>query len=376
MKIEHPVLIIGGGIGGLSAAIALAMKGRRVEVVERSIDHSVYHVGIIVQENFVKALESLGLANAAIRAGFPYKGVRFLNKDGQIVQELKGNNGEDGNRPSDLGLTRPALHKILLDRVTELGIPVRLGLSFDEIHDQGDHVEVVFTDGSRKAYDFVVASDGNYSKARRMIFPEAPQPKFTGQGVWRYNLPRPATMEWACIYLGKDGGKAGYVPLTQDTMYVLAVFEEPGNPRFSPESLADEFRARLAGYGGDMAKFRNLITDSSLVVYRPLETCVLPDPWFRGRVVLIGDAAHSATPHLGQGAAMAVEDAIVLADEVAKNPQRIDKAFRQFMDRRYERAKFVALSSIRIGYMEMHPEEEGDPIAITDAVRKKLLEPV
>ena len=183
-------------------------------------------------------------------------------------------------------------------------------------------------------------------------------------------------MEWACLYLGKEGGKAGYVPLTQDTMYVLAVFEEPGNPKFAPDVLAMEFRKRLEGYGGDMATFRDLITDPTLVVYRPLEICVLPDPWYRGRVVLIGDAAHSATPHLGQGAAMAVEDAIVLAEEVDRTPDQLSNAFRKFMDRRYERAKFVAMSSIRLGHLEMHPEEEGDPIAITDAVRKKLLEPV
>ena len=176
--------------------------------------------------------------------------------------------------------------------------------------------------------------------------------------------------------MGKNGGKAGYVPLTPDTMYVLAVFEERGNPKFPPETLAAEFRKRLDGYGGLLAKFRDLITDPALVVYRPLEVCIMPDPWYKGRAVLIGDAAHSATPHLGQGAAMAVEDAVVLADEFAKSPTNVEQVLRAFMKRRFERAKLVGLSSIKLGHLEMHPEEDGDPVEITDFIRKKLAEAI
>lgn len=366
------VLIIGGGVGGLAAAIGLHQRGIAVEVVERDKDWKVYHVGIIVQANFVRALNMLGLGDNAVAAGYAYRGARFLDIDGNLLKELPGATAVDG-LPSDLGLTRPALHKVLTEKVLALGIPVRLGVTFESLDDDGEGVDVSFTDGTAGRYDLVIGADGNYSAVRKVLWPDA-KPQYTGQGVWRYNVPRPEGLEWADIYIGKDKGKAGYCPLTPEEMYIFAVFEEPGNPRFSPETLAAEMRRRLDGYGGILAEAARHVTDPSLVVYRPLEACIMPAPWHKGRVVLIGDAAHSATPHLGQGAAMAVEDAVVLAEEVAERD--VDSALEAFMERRFERAKLVGLSSIQLGEWEMHPDGAGDPVQLTDHIRKKLAEPV
>lgn len=372
MSKANNILVIGGGVAGLAVAIGLHQKGIAVEVVEKNADWSVYHVGIIVQANFVRALEQLGLGAAAVEAGFPYRGARFLSKDGSVIAELPGATAVDG-LPSDLGLTRPALHKILTDKVKALGIPVRLGVSFESFTDRGDAVDVTFTDGTSSAYDLMIGCDGNYSAVRKVLWPDA-TPQFTGQGVWRYNVPRPADLEWSDLYLGKEGGKVGYCPLTPEEMYIFAVFEERGNPKFAPETLADEMSKRLEGFGGQMAESAKSVTDPALVVYRPLEACIMPDPWYQGRVVLIGDAAHSATPHLGQGAAMAVEDAVVLAEELAAKD--VEPALRAFMDRRFERAKLVGTSSIQLGEWEMHPESAGDPVALTERIRSTLAEPI
>lgn len=377
MSAARNVLIIGGGVAGLAVAIGLHNKGVKVEVVEKNADWSVYHVGIIVQSNFVRALDQLGLGTAAVQAGFGYRGVRFLTPSGETIAELPGESEVDG-LPGDLGLTRPALHEVLTSAVKTLGIPVRLGVTFDSFEDNGDHVDVSFTDCSAGSYDLMIGCDGNYSAVRKMLWPEA-VPKFTGQGVWRYNVPRPADLEWSDLYVGDSGngfkGKAGYCPLTAEEMYIFSVVEEPGNPKFAPETLADELQKRLKGYGGVLGEAAKAVTDPALVVYRPLEACIMPDPWYKGRVVLIGDAAHSATPHLGQGAAMAVEDAVVLAEEVAGRDD-LAAALRAFMDRRFERAKLVGTSSIQLGEWEMHPETAGDPVALTERIRKTLAEPV
>lgn len=372
MSKARNILVIGGGVGGLAAAIGLHQQGVAVEVVERDKDWKVYHVGIIVQANFVRALNVLGIGDAAVKAGYAYRGARFCDLDGRVLKELPGETAVDG-LPSDLGLTRPALHKVLTEKVRELGIPVRLGVTFESIEDRGDRVDVSFTDGTRGSYDLVIGADGNYSAVRKLLFPDA-VPRYTGQGVWRYNVPRPQDLEWSDLYIGKDKGKAGYCPLTPEDMYIFAVFEEPGNPRFAPETLADEMRRRLEGYGGILGEAARHVTDPALVVYRPLEACILPSPWYRGRVVLIGDAAHSATPHLGQGAAMAIEDAVVLAEEIAARD--VEDALDAFMRRRFERAKLVGTSSIQLGEWEMHPETAGDPIELTDRIRKALAEPV
>jgi 2-polyprenyl-6-methoxyphenol hydroxylase-like FAD-dependent oxidoreductase len=372
MSHSKRVLIVGGGVGGLALAIGLHQRGVEVEVVERDKDWKVYHVGIIVQANFVRALDQLGLGKAAVDAGYPYRGARFMDMAGNVISELPGDPAVDG-LPADLGLTRPALHQILTDKVKELGISVRLGLTFDSFTDTGEGVDVLFTDGTEGTYDLLVGADGNYSAVRKVLWPDA-TPKFTGQGVWRYNVARPQDLDWSDIYIGKDKGKAGYCPLTPDEMYIFAVFEEPGNPKFAAETLDAELRKRLDGYGGILGEAAKAVTDPSLVVYRPLEACIMPDPWYKGRVVLIGDAAHSATPHLGQGAAMAVEDAVVLAEELATKDVAL--ALRAFMDRRFERAKLVGTSSIQLGEWEMHPDQAGDPVEMTDRIRKKLAEPV
>jgi len=339
MSTVMKVLVVGGGIGGLSAAIGLTQRGVDVEVAELNKEWTVYHVGIIVQANFVRALAMLGLGDAAVQAGFPYKGLRFLDADGSMLAEL----------------------------------PV----TYSNIDDQGDKVVVDFTDGTRGTYDLVIGADGAYSKMRKLVCADAPTPEYTGQGVWRYNVPRPKDQDWLDLYIKGDRTTAGYCPLTEDTMYIMAVTEEPGNPRFPRETLAEEFRKRLEGFGGKLGKLREQVTDSNLVVYRPLEVCACPAPWHKGRIVLVGDAAHSTTPHLGQGAAMAVEDAVVLVDELASKQNTLDDALKRYMERRYERAMMIHDNSIMLGDWQMHPEKaDRSQAEVTEYIRARIAEPL
>jgi 2-polyprenyl-6-methoxyphenol hydroxylase-like FAD-dependent oxidoreductase len=371
------VLVVGGGIGGLSAAIGLTQRGVDVEVAELNKEWTVYHVGIIVQANFVRALAMLGLGDAAVQAGFPYKGLRFLDADGSMLAELPGDPTVAAPYPADLGLTRPALHKVLTEAMTRLEVPIRLGVTYSNIDDQGDKVVVDFTDGTRGTYDLVIGADGAYSKMRKLVCADAPTPEYTGQGVWRYNVPRPKDQDWLDLYIKGDRTTAGYCPLTEDTMYIMAVTEEPGNPRFPRETLAEEFRKRLEGFGGKLGKLREQVTDSNLVVYRPLEVCACPAPWHKGRIVLVGDAAHSTTPHLGQGAAMAVEDAVVLVDELASKQNTLDDALKRYMERRYERAMMIHDNSIMLGDWQMHPEKaDRSQAEVTEYIRARIAEPL
>lgn len=371
------VLVVGGGVAGLTTAIGLRQRGIDVEVLEANKEWAVYHVGIIVQANFVRALASIGLGEKAVAAGFPYKGFRFHDANGKLVAELPGDEKVAAPYPADLGLTRPALHKVLTERVLELNVPIRLGMTYSRIEDQGDKVEVEFSDGTCGTYDLVIGADGAYSKMRKLVCPDAPSPQYTGQGVWRYNVTRPKEQEWLDIYVQENRMTAGYCPLTEETMYIMAVTEERGNPRFPREELANEMRKRLSGFDGRLAELREQITDPDLVVYRPLEVFALPNPWYKGRVVLIGDAAHSSTPHLGQGAAMAVEDAVVLAEELTAEGSSLEAALHHFMERRYERAKMIHDYSIMLGDWQMHPEKaDRSQAEVTEYVRAKIAEPI
>jgi 2-polyprenyl-6-methoxyphenol hydroxylase-like FAD-dependent oxidoreductase len=369
------VLIIGGGIGGLSTAIALCQRDVDVDVIEVQKESKVYHVGIIAQSNFVRALAQIGVAKQAVAAGFPYKGWRWLDNDGNELGRNDGISAAGPEYPADLGLARPALHRVLLDRIQALNIPLRLGTTYTRMQHGEAGVEVSFSDGSHGTYDLVVGADGAYSKVREYIFGDLYRPTFTGQGVWRYNLPRPQDLQYAEAYIGDPSRSIGTVPLTNDTMYMFISVAEPGNPRFPPDSLASEMRKRLQGYGRRLTDMAAQITDSALVVYRPLEVCVLPSPWFRGRVLLIGDAAHSTTPHLGQGAAMAVEDAIVLADEYA-GTGTMEARLQRFMDRRSERVIFICQSSTQLGEWQMRPTPQADPIGLYHKVRSLIGQPI
>lgn len=376
MSTLKKVLIIGGGIGGLSSAIALRRAGvEQVDIVEINPEPKVYHVGIVVQANFIRAMAALGIADEAVKAGYPYEGLRICSIEGEIKAQLSGARLAGEQYPANLGLTRPALHQVLIDGVNKTGANLKLGLTFNEIKQLESSVEVFFTDGSQETYDLVIGADGIYSKVRSYIFGENFKPSFTGQGVWRYNLPRPKDLVYSHMFEGKQGGKVGYTPLTEDSLYILAVWEEPGNPFFDPTTLASEFQKRLEGYGGLIPELRKQIIDPKKVVYRPLEAILMPAPWYRGRVLLIGDAAHATTPHMGQGAAQAVEDAVVLG-ELAASGVEVQEILEKFMERRYKRCKFINEGSLQIGEWEQRPTPDANFAGIMAEMIEVVSEPI
>jgi 2-polyprenyl-6-methoxyphenol hydroxylase-like FAD-dependent oxidoreductase len=130
-------------------------------------------------------------------------------------------------------------------------------------------------------------------------------------------------------------------------MYLFATTPEPGNPRFPQQGLAAAMRGRLAGAAPAIAELAAGIDDDAGVVYRPLDWLLLTGPWHRGRVVLLGDAVHASTPHLGQGAGMAIEDSIVLAEELRARATP-EAAFTAYHERRFERCRYIVEASLAI----------------------------
>ena len=369
------VLIVGGGIGGLAAAIGLRKSGIRVKIVEIKEHWSVYHVGIIAQSNMVRALVTIGVADKCVAAGFPYRVLKFCDADGNVMSESADIRLAGPGYPAFLGLTRPTLHHVLSEAAVEAGATVRLGVTVSEMSQVGDSVSVKFTDGSRGEFDFVIGADGVHSSIRAMVFGEHLEPKFTGEGVWRYNIPRAREMDYGLIYSSAAGPKAGFIPLTPETAYVFRIGSEPGNPRFPRGELAELMRERLMAFGGLIGNLRGKITDPELVVYRPLETLPVARSWYRGRVLLIGDAAHPITPHLGQGAAQAVEDSVVLA-ELLPQDRPLPELLEAFMLRRYERCKLIVESSLQIGEWEQHPDPNANVGALMARVGQAVAQPI
>ena len=338
------ILVIGGGIGGLTSAIALGKAGHGVTVIERDPTWSVYGVGIIQQSNVLRAVQTLGILDGYLAAGVGFDAVEIFIPSGQKVARIPGHPVAEG-LPANLGIGRPALHKLLGDAARQAGAQIRLGITAATIDDTGDAVNVGFSDGSHGRYAIVIGADGVYSTTRRTILPDAKQPVFTGQAVWRYNFPRPADLDALQVYNGPTG--VGLVPISEALMYMYVTTPEPDNPFYPTVGIAAVMRAKLAHTAPAIRALAEQITDDAGVVYRPLEGMLLRGAWHKGRVVLLGDAVHATTPHLGQGAGMAIEDSIVLAEEIARAATP-DEAFAAYRARRFERCRFIVEKSLEI----------------------------
>jgi len=338
------ILIVGGGIGGLTAAIALTARGHRVRVIERDPEWSVYGVGIIQQSNVVRAMGQLGLLDDYLDAGVGFDAVEIFAPDGTKVARIPTPRLIEGY-PSNVGIGRPALHKVLGDRAIAAGAEIRLGVTATAIANGDDAAQVSFSDGSSGSYDLVIGADGIYSTTRAMLFPDAPVPEFTGQAVWRYNFDRPAGHDALQVYNGPIG--VGLIPVSDSRCYMYVTSPEPGNPHYPRAGLADAMRHKLSSAAPVIRDMAQAITDDSEVVYRPLEWMLLDGPWHKGRVVLLGDAVHATTPHLGQGAGMAIEDSIVLAEELEAHDD-LDSALTAYRDRRFERCRYIVEASLAI----------------------------
>lgn len=338
-------LVIGGGIGGLSAAIALRQAGFEVDIIERDPKWSVYGVGIIQQANVVRAVAQLGVIGDYVASGYGFDHVKIFAPNGQEVATVPTPTLAEGY-PSNVGIGRPALQKVLGEKAQAAGAKLRLGITVSRMQDDGHCVSVAFSDDITGVYEGVIGADGVYSQTRKELFPEAPKPEFTGQSVWRYNFKRRPEVQGLWVYNGSPG--VGLVPMGQDIMYMYVTTAEPGNPWFDKDKLAQEMRSRIENHPSPVIReLATEITEPEGIVYRPLEGLMLDGDWSKGRVALLGDAVHATTPHLGQGAGLAIEDAIVLADELSKT-EDVAAAFVAYRERRIKRCEYVVKSSLAI----------------------------
>jgi 2-polyprenyl-6-methoxyphenol hydroxylase-like FAD-dependent oxidoreductase len=184
---------------------------------------------------------------------------------------------------------------------------------------------------------------------------------------------RPPEVDRAEMFVGGPV-KLGFNPISDDKMYAFILEHVPGNPWFAPEEQLDRVAALLEPFGGYVPQVCAGLGDDSLVNYRPLEWLLVPAPWHRGRAVLIGDAVHATTPHMASGAGMAVEDGLVLAEELARHAV-VDEALERFTERRFERAKMVVENSVRIGEIEMSGGNQMDANKMLGSTMQKLHEP-
>jgi 2-polyprenyl-6-methoxyphenol hydroxylase-like FAD-dependent oxidoreductase len=340
------ILISGAGIAGLTLAGALRRAGHEVEIVERSPTWEVVGAGIMVHANGMRVLRALGLD--VQEAGAVVRRWEFHDQRGDLLcaTDLAALWGDVG---PCVGIERTRLHDVLRGAAD---VPCRLGVTVTSIDDGGS---VTFSDGTAGSYDLVVGADGVASGTRALTFGSRP-PIYGDQMVWRSVAPvRPLGLTELQFHLG-DGCFFGLCPVGDGGTYGFGNmsgerFHDPVAGRLA------RLRARFKGFGAAVQEFLAALERDEQVHCAPVEWLEL-DEWRRGRLLLVGDAAHASSPMMGQGGCMALEDALVLAE--ALGAATIDEALDTYVRRRLPRVRWVHEQSRAAGELFRVPPAARD----------------
>ena len=338
------VLIVGAGIGGAMAAYTLARAGIKTHCVEIAAKSSVAGTGICLLHNTMRAMQQVGLADPCLAYGQQIDHFRQFDATGRQISE--------NPTPPGIGIKRPDLAHVLESAAVEAGAKIEYNTTVTGLEDLGDRVKVTFRNGDVGEYDVVVAADGVYSKVRHKVFGAAYDAEFVGQSCWRFSAPRLPEHDGFWLFRHKGAG-VGAIPTSRDGCY-LFILENSDKPLHMPENeLAVLLKERLAPYTAPLIRQAvEQLTTPRQVLFRPFDARLMPGPWWhKGRVVLLGDAAHAPTPQLTSGGGMAIEDAVVLADCLAA-PGSAAQALEAYSIRRIPRVKRVWEASSQISRWE------------------------
>jgi 2-polyprenyl-6-methoxyphenol hydroxylase-like FAD-dependent oxidoreductase len=341
--------------------ILLAEAGVTVDLIDQSDGASTLGSGITLQGNALRVLRQLGVWDELHSEGFAFTtvGIRAADPSGTLVAELDDVLTGGDDLPATLGIPRPVLALTLIDRATAAGCRMHWNRAFQTMEQTATTVTVTFADGTRDSYDLVIGADGVHSAVRaRMGIATGPTP--TGMAIWRVFTPRPASIVRTDLVYGGQSYIAGYCPTADDSLYAYIVEDaDTANFELSAAEKAARMRELSRAYHGPWDEIRQYITNDRDVNYTLFESHVVEGAWNRGRAVIIGDAAHSCPPTLAQGAALALEDAAVLAELLIDADAVDDDLWQRFTARRLERATAVVEASVLLGTWQM----ERDPAA-------------
>ncbi|MFI7445001.1 FAD-dependent monooxygenase [Nonomuraea indica] len=329
-------IVVGGGIGGLAAALAMHRIGWRATVLERASELSEIGAGMSQAPNALRALAELGVEDQARAVGVPtHASANLRTPDGRYLQRAR-----PGDATAMLAFARADLHRLLLQAVPADWI--RTGAEVTAVRQSGGNVTVDFVGGELTA-DLVIAADGIRSTVRRLLWPDAPPPRFLARTAWLGIAPIAGLP--GSITLG-PGGYLLVHPIARDRAYWAHVTtaDTPG-VRYDQEKA--EVAARVGAWHDPIPALVEA-TPAEAVIH--IDICDLePLPTYvRGRVALLGDAAHAMSPDRGQGAGQSIEDAVVLAAALAGEPT-IEAALRRYDTERRPRTQATARGARKDG---------------------------
>jgi 2-polyprenyl-6-methoxyphenol hydroxylase-like FAD-dependent oxidoreductase len=338
--------IIGGGIGGLTLAIALQRKGMNVIVYESASAFKPLGAGIALAANAMKAFADIGIADEVIKAGKEIKTMIIKDEKGNAItftdaEKLTRQFGAINN----FTIHRADLHEVLLG-ILQPGT-IEVGKTCVDFEQGAPGVILKFSDGTDAFADYMIACDGIHSPIRKKLLPGS-LPRYAGYTCWRAvvdNLPLGFSSEETTETWG-PGRRFGVVPLSNNRVYWFATLNAKANDTAMRNATAKD----LLNYFGNahfpipdlLQRTKNeQIIWSDIIDLKPIRQFAF------GKIVLMGDAAHATTPNMGQGACMAIEDAATLANGLTKYSP--EEAFVKFQQHRIERTTNIVSQSWSVG---------------------------
>ncbi|MGV3503462.1 MAG: FAD-dependent monooxygenase [Adhaeribacter sp.] len=344
MDPQKKITILGGGIAGLTTTIALNKIGLRARVFEAAPEIKAVGAGLVLAANAIKGFQKLGIAQQVMAEGRLLDAFSIKDASGGIITRTDSLDSSRKYGADNFTIHRANLHQVLRSLLSPEDIHTgKYCLGFKRKQNQ---VLLHFSDGSSETSDFLIAADGISSPIRQQLVPGA-KPRYAGYTCWRAVIDNPSPNLRETSETWGPQGRFGIAPLAQGRLYwfacVLAKENDTRLQQYTPADLLQLFQA----YHHPIPEIISRTKKEDLIWNDIADLAPLPNYAF-GNVLLIGDAAHATTPNMGQGACQAIEDAVILADEIAK-ANTIPEAFRAFEKRRMDRTRYVVRQSRLLG---------------------------
>jgi 2-polyprenyl-6-methoxyphenol hydroxylase-like FAD-dependent oxidoreductase len=353
VNVKYPakVVVAGGGIGGLTATIALRRAGFEVVVFERATELREVGAGLLLAANAQKALAKLGLAEAVARLGTPASAGEIRSWRGHVLASIPAAELEKKIGTSSAAVHRADLQALLVREVEDGTL--RVGTEVEAFEQDESGVRVLFADGGQESADILIGADGLRSRVRAGLFGPK-EPRYAGYTAWRAVVePNEDLLPWGAGFESWGrGARFGCAHVGRGRVYWFATANAPEGGKDAPPGSPAGAKATLShlfsGWHRPVVDLVEAAEEGTILRTDIYDRVPLGERWGTGRVTLLGDAAHPMTPNLGQGACQAIEDAVVLARCLGERGATAE-SLRSYERLRSDRVAMVVRRSRRVG---------------------------
>jgi 2-polyprenyl-6-methoxyphenol hydroxylase-like FAD-dependent oxidoreductase len=340
------VLIAGAGIGGCAAAISFAQNGWHVTVIDKLQTIFTYGAGILLYSNALKTLDQLHVLDEVLKNGASMQGnTVFLDSQSCEIGILNYKT-IDPNYVAYVGIDRQVFLGILFDRAQKLNVSFHFNTSVETCYHTSNGINVTTSNQIFQEYDLFVVANGTNSNIRNALWPNS-KSVFSGFGLWHsMHTLHPKISEKITVIM--PDRRFGIIPISNTKMYIWGSVSEKEKRWIDQKNQPAIMKQEFAGLNGFLKDIVDEIDNNTYVHYTCVEEVNISDHWHKGRVVLLGDAAHASLPFMAQGGAMALQDALVLGNFCTQN-NNLEEALVAYKNKRKPAVDYIQQMSRNIG---------------------------